>query len=131
MPTLQLKLAPPQSADRLALLARRLTELSTQILGKRREVTAVVVEALWPGRWFIGGRPVTEATALLEIRVTQGTNSAEEKEAFVEAAYEALSQQLGPLHEASYVVVQEVPAGDWGYGGRTQAQRKALAVIPA
>ena len=78
MPTLQLKLTPPRSADGLALLARGLTELSTQILGKRREV-----------------------------------------------AYEALSQQLGPLHEASYVVVQEVPAGDWGYGGRTQAQRKA------
>lgn len=125
MPTLQLKLAPPQSADRLASLARRLTDLSTQILGKRREVTAVLVEELWPGRWFIGGRQATDATALLEIRVTQGTNSAGEKEAFVEAAYEELSQQLGPLHEASYVVVQEVPAGDWGYGGRTQAQRKA------
>lgn len=125
MPTLQLKIAPPQSADRLASLARRLTDLSTQILGKRREVTAVVVEELWPGRWFIGGRQVTDATALLEIRVTQGTNSAQEKEAFVEAAFEELSQQLGPLHEASYVVVQEVAAGDWGYGGRTQARRKA------
>lgn len=131
MPTLQLKLAPPQPADRLASLAGRLTDLSTRILGKRREVTAVVVEELWPGRWFIGGRQVSDATALLVIRVTQGTNSAEEKQAFVEAAYEALSQEIGPLHEASYVVVQEVPAGDWGYGGRTQAQRKALAVIPA
>ena len=125
MPPLQLKIAPPQSADRLAALARRLTELSTQVLGKRREVTAVVVEELWPGRWFIGGRPVTDATALLEIRVTQGTNTAAEKEAFVAAAWEELGQQLGPLHEASYVVVQEVPATDWGYAGRTQAKRKA------
>jgi 4-oxalocrotonate tautomerase len=125
VPTLQLKITPPQSTERLGLLARRLTELSTQILGKRGEVTAVVVEELWPGRWFIGGRATTEPTAMLEIRVTQGTNSAREKEAFVEAAFEELSQQLGPLQEASYVVVQEVAATDWGYGGRTQAKRKA------
>jgi 4-oxalocrotonate tautomerase len=129
MPTLQLKIAPPQPADRLASLARRLTELSTQVLGKRAEVTAVVVEELWPGRWFIGGRQVTDATAMLQIRVTQGTNTVREKEAFVAAAYEELSQQLGPLHEASYVVVQEVPATDWGYGGRTQAERKAASAV--
>jgi 4-oxalocrotonate tautomerase len=129
MPTLQLKITPPQPAERLSLLARRLTDLSTQILGKRREVTAVVIEELWPGRWFIGGRNVPEASALLEIRVTQGTNSAQEKEAFVAAAYEELLQQLGPLHEASYVIVQEVAAADWGYGGRTQAQRKSRTPV--
>ena len=127
MPTLQLKITPPQAAERLQVLARRLTDLSTQVLGKRQEVTAVIVEELWPGRWFIGGRNAGQATALLEIRVTQGTNSAEEKEAFVRAAYEELWQQLGPLAEASYVVVQEVAATDWGYGGKTQAQRRKTA----
>lgn len=131
MPTLQLKLSPPQPAERLQLLARRLTDLSTRVLGKRREVTALVVEELWPGRWFIAGRNPAEATALLEIRVTQGTNSGEEKEAFVRAAFEELREQMGPLAEASYVIVQEVPATDWGYGGRTQAERKAKAVVPA
>ncbi|MEJ8839480.1 tautomerase family protein [Ramlibacter sp. AN1133] len=129
MPTLQLKITPPQSTERLSLLARRLTDLSTEVLGKRREVTAVVIEELWPGRWFIGGRNPREATAMLEIRVTEGTNSVEEKEDFVAAAWEELQQQLGPLEEASYVVVQEVPATDWGYGGRTQAARKALAPV--
>ena len=125
MPTLQLKITPPQPAERLQVLAKRLTDLTVQILGKRREVTAVVVEELWPGRWFIGGRNPGEAAALLEIRITEGTNSVEEKQAFVQAAYEELWQQVGPLAEASYVVVQEVPATDWGDGGMTQAQRKA------
>lgn len=129
MPTLQLKLTPPQPAERLQVLARRLTELSTRILGKRREVTAVVIEEPWPGRWFVGGRNPAAAVALLEIRITQGTNSAREKEAFVAAAYEELVQQLGALEEASYVVVQEVPATDWGYGGRTQAQRKTTTPV--
>jgi 4-oxalocrotonate tautomerase len=131
MPTLQLKISPPQSSERLGLLAGRLTDLADRVLGKRREVTAVVVEELWPGRWFVGGRGVRDATALLEIRITRGTNSEAEKEAFVAAAYEELRQQLGPLEEASYVIVQEVPATDWGYGGRTQAQRKAADVVAA
>lgn len=129
MPTLQLKLSPPQPAERLQVLARRLTDLSTHVLGKRHEVTAVIVEELWPGRWFIGGRNPGQATALLEIRVTKGTNTAEEKQAFVQAAYEELWQQLGPLAEASYVIVQEVPATDWGYGGLTQAQRRSATAV--
>jgi 4-oxalocrotonate tautomerase len=129
MPTLQLKITPPQSTERLGLLARRLTDLSTEVLGKRREVTAVVVEELWPGRWFVGGRNPREATAMLEIRVTEGTNSAVEKEDFIAAAWQELQQQLGPLEEGSYVVVQEVPATDWGYGGRTQAARRSKTPV--
>jgi 4-oxalocrotonate tautomerase len=129
MPTLQLKLTPPQPADRLGVLARRLGALSTEILGKRHEVTAVVIEELWPGRWFVAGRNPRDATALLEVRVTQGTNTPAEKEAFIAAAWEELAQQIGPLEEASYVVVQEVAATDWGYGGRTQAARKSRTPV--
>jgi 4-oxalocrotonate tautomerase len=39
-----------------------------------------------------------------------------------------LQRQLGagrPLAEASYVTVRELPATDWGYGGLTQAARRA------
>lgn len=129
MPTLQLKITPPQPAERLQVLARRLTDLAVDVLGKRREVTAVVIEELWPGRWFIGGRNAGRSTALLEIRITEGTNSPEEKQTFVQAAYEELWQQLGPLAEASYVVVQEVAATDWGYGGLTQAERKSRTPV--
>lgn len=129
MPTLQLKLSPAQPADRVATLARRLTQLSTDILGKKRELTAVTVDELWPGRWYIGGAPTREPTAMLEIRVTAGTNSTEEKADFIAAAYDLLEQQLGSLAEASYVIVQEVAASDWGYGGRTQAARRSEAVV--
>jgi 4-oxalocrotonate tautomerase len=129
MPTLQLKLSPPLPAERLSTLARRLTQLSTDVLGKRSELTALTVEELWPGRWFIGGRTAPQATAMLEIRVTRGTNSEEEKEDFIAAAYDELEHQLGSLAEASYVVVQEVAATDWGYGGRTQAARKSKTPV--
>jgi 4-oxalocrotonate tautomerase len=124
MPTLHLKLSPPQAAERLGVLARKLTQLSTDILGKRHELTALTVEEVWPGRWYIGGHPARATTAMLEIRITAGTNSEEEKEDFIAAAFNLLEQQLGGLAQASYVVVQEVAAGDWGYGGRTQAGRR-------
>jgi 4-oxalocrotonate tautomerase len=128
MPALQLRISPPVAAERLAVLVGRLTHLIGDILGKRREVTAVVVEELWKGRWFIGGRPPQHATALLEIRITAGTNTAQEKEDFVAAAFQELEQQLGPLEEASYVIVQEVAVTDWGYGGVTQASRRNIRV---
>lgn len=130
MPVLVLKIAPLHNPERYQSLARALTDITERVLGKRREVTAVVVDDLPAARWHIGGEPVEQPTALLEISITQGTNTPEEKGEFVRAAFAELQAQLaagGPLAAASYVVVREVPATDWGYGGRTQWQRKLLA----
>jgi 4-oxalocrotonate tautomerase len=129
MPILNLKIAPLQTPDRHATLARALTRITAKYLGKRPEVTAVAIEQLPQAQWFIGGREIRRPTALLEISVTQGTNTAQEKEAFIEAAFAELQQQLaagGALEEASYVIVREVPAGDWGYDGVTQAERRRV-----
>lgn len=127
MPTLNLKVAPLQNPQRYQQLAQALTELTGRLLGKRREVTAVVIDDMPLARWFVGGEPVGQATAMLEISVTAGTNSVEEKAAFVSAAFTELQRQLAPggqLHEASYVIVRELPATDWGYGGETQQARR-------
>jgi len=127
MPTLQLKVAPLLNPARYRALAHALTKITAQHLGKREEVTAVVIDDLPAARWYIGGRDVQRATALLEISITEGTNTVAQKQAFIAAAFAELEQQLGygqPLEEASYVIVREVPASDWGYGGRTQAARK-------
>ena len=136
MPTLNLKLTPPQSAERRLALARALTTITADTLGKRAEVTAVMIDELPAGQWFVGARGVQRPTALLDIHVTTGTNTAEQKAAFIEAAFAELQRQLAPgasLEEASYVIVHEVPATDWGYGGQTQrarqlAQQRAAAV---
>jgi 4-oxalocrotonate tautomerase len=127
MPTLQLKIAPAQPPQRHALLATALTQLTARILGKRAEVTAVLVEDLPPARWFIGAQEVEQPTALLEIGITAGTNTAAEKAAFIAAAHAELQRQLAPdgrLAQASYIVVRELPATDWGYDGRTQHARQ-------
>lgn len=129
MPTLQLQVSGSLTAERRTLLARRLGALSTELLGKRQAATAVMIQELPVGSWFIAGKAV-ETTALLEISITQGTNSEVEKAAFVVEAYRELELQLGPLEEVSYVIVREVPAGDWGYGAMTQKERmKTVAVL--
>ncbi|MDB5947360.1 MAG: hypothetical protein JWQ33_2386 [Ramlibacter sp.] len=127
MPTLKLTISPLQNPDRYASLARALTRITAQQLGKRPEVTAVVIEDLPQAQWFVAGRQVQRPAALLEISITQGTNTQHEKAAFIEAAFSELQQQLadgGALEEASYVIVRELPASDWGYDGVTQAERK-------
>lgn len=127
MPTLHLQLSGEQPAGRCALLARRLTTLTADVLGKRAEVTAVLIDTLPQGQWFIGGELPEHsgvATARLSIDITQGTNTPAQKAAFVEQVWQLLEQSLGALTEASYVIVRELPAGDWGYGGQTQAARR-------
>lgn len=129
MPTLNLKIAARHNAERDQALARALTTITADTLGKRAEVTAVVIEDLPATRWFVGARGVQRPTALLEISITAGTNTAVQKAAFVEAAFAELQRQLahgGSLEEASYVIVREVAASDWGYGGQTQQARQLL-----
>ncbi len=133
MPTLNLKLAPLQNPGRYRQLAQALTALTAELLGKRREVTAVMIEDLPAARWYVDAAEVQRPTAFLEISITAGTNTADEKAAFIAAAYAELQRQLGaggPLEQASYVIVRELPASDWGYGGATQQSRR-LAQLSA
>lgn len=127
MPTLSLKIAPLQNPDRYLLLATALTRLTADLLGKRPDVTAVVIDDLPAGRWWVGAAPVSGATAWLEISITAGTNTEEQKARFIQAAFDELQRQLAPsggFEVASYVTVRELPATDWGYGGRTQRARQ-------
>ncbi len=55
--------------------------------------------------------------------MTEGTNTKDEKAAYVEKVFAAMTAALGELHPASYVVVHDVGADSWGYGGRTQEFR--------
>ncbi len=127
MPTLNLRIAPLHNPQHYAALARQLTDLTADVLRKRREVTAVMIEDLPAARFCIGGQASTQAVACLEINITAGTNSAQEKRQFVHDAHALLGNLLGDLHPASYVIVRELPAGDWGYGGLTQQERRLLA----
>ncbi len=94
---------------------------------KRSEVTALMVETLAATRCYIGAQAGPGPTAWLEISITAGTNTETQKAAFVEAAHAILRRHLADGRgwaEASYVIVRELPATDWGYAGRTQRARQ-------
>jgi 4-oxalocrotonate tautomerase len=126
MPILTLKIAAepnPDLAERAALTVADLTE---RVLHKKRELIAVAVATLAPSSWFVGGRSLQalgKSSFHLDVRVTQGTNTKDEKAQFVAEVFAALRGLLGELHEVSYAVVDEVPADAWGYGGVTQERR--------
>lgn len=135
MPTLSLRIAPLHNPQHYAALARQLTDLTARVLHKRAEVTAVMIDDLPVARFCVGGQASPQTVACLEIDITAGTNSAAEKQQFVHEAYALLRAILGDLHQASYVIVRELPASDWGYGGLTQQERRlqvqqALSAVP-
>lgn len=122
MPYVDLFVTPSATPAQAEALARGVTAALEETLGKRREVTAVRVaggELLWT----IGGEPAREPTAYLEARITAGSNSEEEKARLLRRLHALLTATLGGLAEASYIVIHELPAGDWGYGGISQAAR--------
>lgn len=128
MPTLHLRIAPLHHPEHYAVLAQSLTALTASVLRKRPEVTVVVIDDLPAVRWTIGGQPTGQPTTMLQIDITAGTNTEADKAAFVREAFDVLTRHVGGgqgLATASYVIVREVPATDWGYGGHTQAARRS------
>lgn len=124
MPYLHLTLSQHPGVERLAPVAQALTDLTVDLLGKRRELTALSLAVMPEGQWFVGGTPLPGQSYQLDIKVTEGTNSADDKARFIAQVHTTLEALLGPMAAASYVVVHEVDGGAWGYQGRTQAARR-------
>jgi 4-oxalocrotonate tautomerase len=126
MPYLNVKLCSPPSPETADQLALALTELTAGILKKKPELTAIAVEHIPSDLWFIGGKALSAqgaATFYLDIKVTEGTNTKDEKAAYIKAVFSMAESLLGRLHPTSYIVVHEVRADAWGYGGATQEFR--------
>jgi 4-oxalocrotonate tautomerase len=117
----------PELQAQIAALAAR---LGAETLGKDPSVTAVLVEPAAPESWFIAGKRPTDSglsAFWLDIKITAGTNTKGETTAFVQAAYEGMRTLLGPLHEECYAYVHATDGDAYGYGGRTQNGRWAVA----
>jgi 4-oxalocrotonate tautomerase len=67
----------------------------------------------------------------LDIRITDGTNTREEKAAFIAAAFAKMNELIGPLHSESYVHVNEVRGDAYGFGGVTQNERYIAGKLAA
>lgn len=129
MPFLHIRIAGRNLDDAERLhLQDEATRLAVTLLGKRAEATAVYIEETPVPNWTVGMRRMPVA-GYLEILISEGTNTPEEKERFITAAYALLEETLGAeLNPVTYVVIRDIGMESWGYGGRTQENRRiALA----
>lgn len=137
MPILNVTLSGTPDAARSARVAARLSALTRDHLRKDPTVTAVAVSHVAPEHWFVGGPSLAaqgRESFWLDIKVVDGTNTKTELAAYLDAVFATMAEEAGgPLHEESYVLVHEVPAAAYGYGGRTQEHRFVagrLAALP-
>src|SRR5262245_13871137 len=109
-----------------AKVASQVTELTRAHLRKDPTVTAVAVSYVDPEHWFDGGKSLAAQGAnsfWLDIKVVDGTNTKPELATYLEQVYATLSGTIGKVHQESYILVHEVPAAAYGFGGRTQEYR--------
>jgi 4-oxalocrotonate tautomerase len=126
MPILNVKLCTTPSPETSLRIAATLTDLTVEVLKKKRELTAVVIEYVAPAVWFVAGAQVGAqpySTFHLDIKVTEGTNTKDEKATYVSRVFTAIENVIGPVAPASYIVIHEVRGDSWGYQGETQEYR--------
>jgi 4-oxalocrotonate tautomerase len=120
--------SPSLKAD----IAKTVSELTAKILHKDSKVTAIIVKSVDPADWFAGGRSLADqklASFWLDIHVTEGTNTKDEKAAYIAAMFARMGELLGPLHNESYLHVDEVKGDAYGFGGLTQERRYIAAKL--
>lgn len=126
MPMITLQIASEPDPRLARDAARLVTSRTAEILGKDPEVTAVAVEFIPRRQWFIAGRSTEElgrTAFFLDVRISDGTNTKDEKARYVAAMFAELDRLLGGVDQESYVHVDDVRADAYGYGGLTQERR--------
>lgn len=126
MPYLNVRIAQDRSADIADKVVQSLMKHTSEILGKKPEVTSIAMDFVPAENWYVGGVPVADreqTTFYLDIKVTDGTNTKQEKAEYVKAVFADFESILGSVAAASYIVIHDVRADSWGFEGRTQEFR--------
>lgn len=126
MPILNVKVSTQASEEMTARISSMLLELTTRILGKKPEVTAIAIDYVDPAHWVVGGKSLKEQgkrSFYFDIKVTDETNTKDEKARYIREAFSGFEAMLGNLHEESYIHIEDVRAASYGYGGYTQEYR--------
>src|SRR6187402_2828990 len=123
MPILNVKVSGEKSAEKISAISAMLLELTSSVLGKKRDVTAITIQFIEADSWVIAGKPLTEhkkSSFYMDIKVTDETNTKDEKARYIAEVFAGFARILGEVHEESYIYVEDVRAASYGYGGRTQ-----------
>lgn len=126
MPILHVKVSAQKSVELTQSISEKLLELTTRILRKKRELTAIAIDYVDPADWIVGGQSLAaqgKSSFYFDIKIVDETNTKAEKAQYLRESFDAFSQLLGSLHEESYIYIQDVRAAAYGYGGLTQEYR--------
>jgi 4-oxalocrotonate tautomerase len=126
MPILNVKVSATKSPELTKKISELLLDLTTRILKKKREVTAIAIDFVDHDSWVVGGQLLSDQkknSFYFDIKITDETNTKDEKALYIKEAFAGFAEILGNLHEESYIYVQDVKAASYGYGGYTQEYR--------
>jgi 4-oxalocrotonate tautomerase len=126
MPILTVKVSRPASPVLVQQITTLLLERTHRILGKAPAVTAIVIDCVPPEQWLVDGQTLAalgQNSVYFDIKITDGTNTKDEKAQYIAECFAAFAELLAPLHGTSYIYVQDVRAEAYGYGGLTQEWR--------
>ncbi|MDB5909519.1 MAG: hypothetical protein JWP34_3633 [Massilia sp.] len=126
MPILNVKVSGAKSPELTRRISELLLDLTTRILKKKREVTAIAIDYIDADDWIVGGKSLSEQrknSFYFDIKITDETNTKDEKALYIKEAFDGFAKILGRLHEESYIYIQDVRAASYGFGGYTQEYR--------
>jgi len=126
MPILNVKVSATKTPQLTKQIADLLLDLTSRILKKKKEVTAIAIDYVAHDSWVVGGHLLSEQNKnsfYFDIKITDETNTKDEKALYIREAFAGFERILGNLHEESYIYVQDVRAASYGYGGYTQEYR--------
>ena len=126
MPILNVKVSAQRSSEMTKSISKILLELTSRILHKDPEVTAIAIDYVNPEDWIVAGKSLAEqgkSSIYFDIKVTDETNTKSEKAQYIKEAFDAFDKLLGNLHHESYIYVQDVRATSYGFAGLTQEYR--------
>jgi len=126
MPLINVKVSGAPDVTLSKQIHTTLLALTSNILKKDPNVTAVAINYIPKEQWFIAGKSLADTNKnsfSLEIKITDETNTKAEKQAYIHAVFSAFTKILSNVHEESYIHINDVKAASYGYGGYTQEYR--------
>ncbi len=126
MPYINIRLGKKLDNEQRKQLYADTTSLMNTVMKKQPKVTVVNIQESDPRQWSVNANQLTakEPTgAYVDIKVTDQTNTPEEKAEMISKTVKMLQDVVGIIQEACYVVIDDISADSWGYNGKTQAAR--------
>lgn len=126
MPYLKMRVSAKNTEETTQKIVDILMKHTTNVLGKKADVTSVDIEYVSSKEWFVGGKNMDEqsgVTFYLDVKVTDGTNTKVQKSQYIKEVFTDMDALIGPIEPASYIVIDDVKSDSWGFQGLTQEFR--------